>query len=117
MPDVKLLIDEAISVIKTGFCCKASFELDCYIGYQEILAMWNFHKLIVRPEYAPIIEPSLELVRLFGRYYNRYDIIRHSFTAHTDTDIDHVMMFVIKNSDQVLLCYKSIRRLKKKNQI
>ena len=95
-------------------CCRADLELDCDIGYNDILAMWNFHKLIVRPEYAPIIEPSLDLVRIFGRYYNRYSIIKDSFTAHTETDTDHVMMFVIKNSDQVLLCYKSIRRLKKK---
>jgi len=114
MPNVQLLIDEALSVIKTGFCCRADLELDFCIKYDEILGMWNFHKLIVRPEYAPIIEPSLDLIKLFSKYYNRHSIIKDTFTSHTNTDTDHVIMFVINNSDQVLLCYKSIRRLKKK---
>lgn len=114
MPNVQLLIKEALSVIKTGFCCRADLELDCCIKYDEILGMWNFHKLIVRPDYAPIINSSLDVVRIFGKYYNRHSIIKDTFTAHTNTDIDHVIMFVLKDSDQVLLCYKSIRRLKKK---
>jgi hypothetical protein len=114
MPNIKLLIEETISIIKVGMCCKADLELDKVIRYEDILNMWNFHKLIVRPEYAPLPNFSLDVMRELGKYYKRYPLIKDSFTAHTDTNIDHVLMFALEDSDQVLFCFKSIRRLKQK---
>ena len=41
MPNIKLLIEETISIIKVGMCCKAELELDKVIKYEDILNMWN----------------------------------------------------------------------------
>ena len=114
MPNIKLLIDETIEIIKEGMCCKGDLELDINVCYNDILGMWNFHKLIVRPEYAPLPNFSLDIIKKFEKYYRRHSIIKDSFTAHTETDVDHVIMFALGNSDEVLFCLKSIRRLRKK---
>ena len=114
MPNIQLLIEEAIKIIQVGMCCKGDLKLDIDVGYNDILGMWNFHKLIVRPEYAPLPNFTLDIIKQFEKYYKRHSLIRDSFSAHTSTDEDHVIMFAIEKSDQVLLCLKSIRRLKMK---
>jgi hypothetical protein len=114
MPNISLLIDEAVALLKNGMCLRGELILTSNVTYDNILAMWNFHKLIVRPDYAPIIEPNLEIIRILGNYYKKYKIIKDTFTAHTNSLDNHLIMFAIQNSDQVLLCYKSIRRLNKK---
>jgi len=114
MPNIELIMNEAIKLLKNGMCMRGELILDTNVTYDHILGMWNFHKLIVRPEYTPIVEPSLEIVRIFGKYYKKYKIIEDTFTAHTNCTDNHLIMFAIPNSDQVLLCYKCIRRLNKK---
>ena len=112
MPNKELVMKEVKDIIKKNLCSMNDLELDKYINYEHIKEMWNFHKLMLVNR-KKIKQFNESKIRLYGTYYKKYKFIRDIFQAHTLAKNNHIILFYIKDNENVLLCYKSKRRKEK----
>ena len=113
MPNIKLIMDEVKKIVAYSLCYMEDLKLDKYTDYQHIIGMWNFHKLISPHHNKSNLIVNEKNIKLFGGYYQKHKFIRDCFSAHTNAVNNHLILFYIKDNENVLLCYKSKRRKEK----